>query len=75
MSDGARLRGPAPAQHGSEKMSKRWRAVGDTVSDLTEPGIKPKTCRSDSDVLITKLFMVQKFAFSTEITQKSTTFI
>ena len=35
------LRGLAPEQHSSESTSQRWRAVGDTVSDLTGPGIKP----------------------------------
>ena len=35
----------------SEETSQRWRAVGDTVSDLTDPGIEPKILRADSDVL------------------------
>ena len=29
---------------------QRWRAVGDTVCDLTGPGVEPPTSRSDSDV-------------------------
>ena len=28
-----------------EKMSQRWRAVGNTVSNLTGPGFKPRTSR------------------------------
>ena len=38
--------------------SQRWRAVGDTVFDLTSLGIEAQTSRrpTDSDVLITYLF-------------------
>ena len=36
----ARLRGLAPGQHSSRETSQRWRAVVDTVSDLTEPVIE-----------------------------------
>ena len=39
---GIHLRGLAPGQHSSEETSQRWRAVGDTVSDLIGPGIKPR---------------------------------
>ena len=38
--NGAHLRGLAPKQHSSEETSQRWRAVGDTVPDLTGPGIE-----------------------------------
>ena len=30
----------APGRHSSEETSQRWRVVGDTVSDLTEPGFE-----------------------------------
>ena len=42
-SGGVRLRGLAPGQHSSEETMQRWRAVGNTVSGLTVPGIKPQT--------------------------------
>ena len=48
-SSGAHLRGLAPGQHSSEGTSQRWRAVSDTVPDLTGSVIKPKTSRTDSD--------------------------
>ena len=41
-SGGAHLRCLAPGQHHSEKPSKRVRAVGDAVSDLTCQGIEPR---------------------------------
>ena len=44
----ARLR-----QHRSEKTSQQWRAVGDSVLDVTAPGLKSQTSRTDSDVLTT----------------------
>ena len=45
------LRGIAPGEHScSEETSQRWRAVGDTVPDLSGPGIEPQTFRADSDV-------------------------
>ena len=50
-SGGAHLRGLAPDQHSSEETSQRWRAVGDSKSDLTGPGIEPKTARIDGDEL------------------------
>ena len=31
------LRDLAPGQHGSKETLKRWRAVGDTVPNLTDP--------------------------------------
>ena len=40
--DGANLRHLAPGQHSYEETSQRWRAVGDTVFDLTDPGIEPQ---------------------------------
>ena len=50
-SGGAHLRGLAPARQRSFKeTSQRWRFVGDTVSDLTCPGIAPKTSRTGSNV-------------------------
>ena len=49
MSGKAYLRGLALGQRSSEETSQRWRAVGDTVSDLACPGIEPVTSRTDSD--------------------------
>ena len=40
-----------PGLHSFEETLKRWPAVGDTVSDLTGPGIEPQTYRTDSYVL------------------------
>ena len=45
------LRFLAPGQHSSEKVSQRWRAISDTVFDLTDRGTEPQTCRTDSDML------------------------
>ena len=45
------LRCLAPEQHSSEETSPRWRAVGDTVFDLTGLGIEPKTSPTDSVAL------------------------
>ena len=42
--------GLSSGQHSSEKTSQRWRVIGDTVLDLTRPGIEPLTSRTDSDV-------------------------
>ena len=47
-SDGAHLRGFAPGQHSFKETSQWWRAVSDTESALTGPGIKPLTFRTDS---------------------------
>ena len=41
-SAGVHLRGLAPGQHSSEKMSQWWQTVGNTVPDLTDPGIEPR---------------------------------
>ena len=49
-SGGIPLRGSAPAQHSSEETSQWWRLVGDTVSDLTDTGIEPKTFRAGNNV-------------------------
>ena len=49
-SGGVHLRSLAPGQHSFEETSQRWRAVGDTVSNLIDPGIEPTTSRADSDV-------------------------
>ena len=44
----ANLRDLTPVQHSSEETSQRWRAVSDTVSDLTDPGFEPQTSRTES---------------------------
>ena len=49
-SGGIHLRGLAPGKHSFEETSPQCQ-VGDTVSDLTCPGIKRKTFRMDSEVL------------------------
>ena len=54
-SGGAHLRDLAPGQHSSEVTSQRWRAVGDTESDVTNPGIETQTSRTDNDVLKAEL--------------------
>ena len=46
-SGGAHLRCLAPGQHSSEEISKRWRAVGDTVPIGPAREIEPKTSRTD----------------------------
>ena len=51
MSGGASFRGLSPGQHSSAEISRRWRAVGDTVFDLTGPEIEPQTSSTDSDAL------------------------
>ena len=45
-SDGGHLRGLAFGQHHSERTLQRRRAVDDAVSELTGPGIEPKTFAS-----------------------------
>ena len=50
-SGGAHLRGLALGQSSSKETWQRWRAVGDTVSDLTAPGITLQTFRIDGNVL------------------------
>ena len=37
----------------SEDTSLRWRVVGDTVSDLTPPGVESQTFRTESNLFIT----------------------
>ena len=51
----AHLRGLAPEQHSSEGTSKRWRAIGDSVSDLTGPRFEPQIFRTDSNVLTSEI--------------------
>ena len=41
------LRYLAPGKHNFEEKSERWRAVGDTTSNLTGPVIEPQTSRTD----------------------------
>ena len=41
-------RGITPEQHRSEETLQQWKAIGDTVSDLTGPEIKPKTFQAGS---------------------------
>ena len=41
MSGGIHLRDLASGQHSSEKTPSPWRAVGDTVFNLTDLGIEP----------------------------------
>ena len=54
-SGGVHFRGLAPGQHSSEKTSQWWQAIGDTVFDLTGPGIEPQTNRTDSACLTNEL--------------------
>ena len=53
MNGGAQLRGLTPGQHSSKETSQQWRAVGDTVSNSTGPGIEPETFCTDNDALNT----------------------
>ena len=48
---GARLRVIAPSDCTPPfaEMSQRWRAVGNTVSDLTGPKFEPQTCGSGAE--------------------------
>ena len=46
----SRLSARAGGQHDSEETSHRWRAIGDTVFNLTGPGIEPLTFPTDSNV-------------------------
>ena len=50
-------KGPISAswQHSYEKTTQQWRAVGDTTSDLTDPGFEPQTSRTDKNILATEL--------------------
>ena len=45
-----RPRGLAPGQRSSKETSQRLRAVGYTVSDLTDLGIESHTFRIDSEI-------------------------
>ena len=54
-SGGIHLCGLALGQHSYEETSQRCRAVGDTVSDLTKPGIEPQTSSTESVILTTEL--------------------
>ena len=40
----------APSQYSFEETSQQWLAVGDTVFDLTNQGIEPRTFRTNSEV-------------------------
>ena len=60
-SGGVHLLSLTLGQHSSEETLHRWRAVGGTVLDLTDLGIKPQTARTDSNVLATKLTSVMIF--------------
>ena len=51
MSGGAHL----PAKRQGNAGLKERRSVGDTVSDLTDPELKPQTSRNESNVLTTEL--------------------
>ena len=50
-SGGVHLFSLAHGQHSYEETTQMWRAVGDTLSDLTGLGIEAQTFRTDSDVL------------------------
>ena len=50
-SGGAYLRDSAPGQRRVQETKQRWRAVGDTASDLTGPGIEPQISYTDSKCL------------------------
>ena len=50
MSGGVHLRDLTTEQHSSKETSQRWRAAGDTVSDLTGLGMDPQTLRVHSGV-------------------------
>ena len=49
-SGGVHLGGLAPGLHSSEERSQRRLTVGDIVTDLTEPGIKPMSSCVENDV-------------------------
>ena len=60
-SGGAHLRGLAPGQNSFEETSKRWRAVGDTASNLTGLGIELKPPTPVSMSLIRQLAFTYMF--------------
>ena len=45
-SGGIHLRGLGPGQHSSEETSQQWRAIGDTVSNLTDRESNPRPLAS-----------------------------
>ena len=51
-SGGVHLRGLVPVDN--TETTQRWRAVGDTVFDLTYSGIEPLFPRTDSDVSLSR---------------------
>ena len=55
-SDGAHLCVLAVGRHSSEVTSQLWRAVGDTVFDLTDAWFESQTSRADRYVLTAKLY-------------------
>ena len=54
-SGGVYLRGLAPGRRSFKETLQRWRAVGDTGSDSTDPGFESKTSCTESNVLKTEL--------------------
>ena len=64
-SGGVHLSGLAPGQHSSEETSQRWRAVGDSTSDLTGPGIEPAALLAVS--LTTLPNLLQKYFIRTNL--------
>ena len=67
----ALLWGLARRQHSFEEMSQRWPAVGDTVSDLIDPGFKLMSSRTDSDVFTTELIFFGSKSFLTYFSMRS----
>ena len=49
------LRGLAPRQHLSEETLQRWRTIGNTVSELNDPGFEPQTSRTGNNIFTTDL--------------------
>ena len=54
----------------SKEMSQRWRAVGNTVSDLTGPRFEPQTSRS-RDERVTEIFHCGTIAFKAAFTDRA----
>ena len=52
-SGGVHLHSLARGQHSFKETPHRWRAVGDTLSVLTDPVIKPQTSSTDRIILAT----------------------
>ena len=64
----------APGQNNSEETSQRWRAVGDTVSDFTDPGFKSQTSRTGSNFIYFFIFFGKTLKYNKEkttLTRKS----